>query len=66
MIKTIILNILKNIRNTFLAVLPIKLFVSMINLASHLFFIEEKMQSINVLKHFLRNKLFQENNKKPF
>ena len=66
MIKTIILNILKNIRNTFLAVLPIKLFVSMTNLASHLFFIEEKIQSINVLKHFLRNKLFQENNKKPF
>ena len=66
MIKTIILHVLKNIRNTFLAVLPIKLFVSMTNLANHLLFIEEKMQSINVLKHFLRNKLFQENNKKPF
>ena len=66
MIKTIILHVLKNIGNTFLAVLPIKLLVSMINLASHLFFIEEKIQSINVLKHFLRNKLFQENNKKPF
>ena len=52
MIEIKILHILKNIKNTFLAVLLIKLFVLMINLVNHLFFTEEKMQSINLLKQF--------------
>ena len=37
-----ILRTLKNIRNTFLAVLPTKLFVLMINLVNQLFFTGEK------------------------
>ena len=50
--KKIILHALKNIRKTFLAVLPIKLSVLMINLVKQLFFIEEKMQSRDLLKQF--------------
>ena len=36
--------------NIFLAVLPITLFVLMINLVKQLFFAEEKIHSINLLK----------------
>ena len=52
MIEIKILHTLKNIKNTFLAVLLIKLFMLMINLVDHLFFTEEKMQSIDLLKQF--------------
>ena len=52
-IKT--LHILKNIKIIFFAVLLTKLFVLMIDLASQLFFTEEKMQSINLLKQFLKS-----------
>ena len=50
--KKIILHALKNIRKTFLAVLLIKLSILMINLVKQLFFIEEKMQSRDLLKQF--------------
>ena len=45
----------ENIKTIFLLVLHIKLFVLMINLASQLLFKEEKMQSINLLKQFLKS-----------
>ena len=45
----------KNIKIVFLAVLLTKFYVLMINLAYQLFFTKEKMQSINLLKHFLKN-----------
>ena len=54
-IEMMILNILKNIKHTFLAVLLINLFVLIINLASQFFFIEEKMRLINSLKQFLKS-----------
>ena len=63
----------KNVKITFLVVLPIKLFVFMIDLLSHLLFIEVKMQLMNLLKQFLRkiniaekimNKYFNKNLKK--
>ena len=49
---------LKNIRNTFLTVLPIKLFALMINLVKQLFFTDEEMQfikAINSLNQFLKS-----------
>ena len=45
----------KNIKITFLVVLLIKLFVLMIDLLSKLFFIEVKMQLMNLLKQFFRS-----------
>ena len=48
----IILHTLKKIKNMFHAVLPIKLFVLMI---SQMFFIEEKMWFIDLLKQFLKS-----------
>ena len=39
----------------FHAVLPIKLFVLMITLVSQMFFIEEKMWFIDLLKQFLKS-----------
>ena len=44
----------KNIKITFLVVLLIKLFVLMIGLLSQLFFIEMKMQVLNLLNQFLK------------
>ena len=44
----------KKIKNIFLAVLPIKLFVLMINLVKQVFSTEEKMQLIHLLKQFLK------------
>ena len=49
---------LKSIRNTFLPVLPIKLFALMINLVKQLFFTDEEMQfikAINSLNQFLKS-----------
>ena len=54
MIQKIILHTLEKISHTFFAVLLTKLFVLMINLAQQLFFTEKKMQSINLLKQFLK------------
>ena len=51
----IILHTLKKIKNMFHAVLPIKLFVLMITLVSQMFFIEEKMWLIDLLKQFLKS-----------
>ena len=50
-------DIKNNTLNTekFLAVLLIKLFVLMINLINQLFFTGEKMQSIDLLKQFLKS-----------
>ena len=45
----------KNIKNIFLVVLLIKLFVLTINLANQLFFIEVKMLLMNLLKQFSNN-----------
>ena len=46
----------KNIKIFFLAVLLTELFVLMIDLANQLLFTEEKMQSIDLLKQFLKKK----------
>ena len=57
-IGVIMLHTLKNIRNTFLNVLLIKLFVLIINLVNQLFFTDEEMQfikAINSLKQFLKS-----------
>ena len=54
-IEVMILDILKNIKHTFLAVLLINLFALIINLASQFFFIEEKMRLINPLKQCLKS-----------
>ena len=54
-IEKIIVYILKNINIIFLVVLLKKLFVLVINLVNHLFFTEEKIQSINLLKQFLKS-----------
>ena len=54
MIEVIILYILRNIINTFLAVSLTKLYVSMIDLVNQWFFREEKMQSINLLKQLFK------------
>ena len=51
----IMLNLLKNIKIIFLAALLTKLFVLMINLVNQLFFTEEKMQSIKLLKELLKS-----------
>ena len=51
----IMLNLLKNIKIIFLAALLTKLFVLMINLVNQLFFTEEKMQSIKLLKDLLKS-----------
>ena len=48
-------HILKNIKVIFLAVLLKKLYVLMTNLSNLLSFTEEKMQSIILLKQFLKN-----------
>ena len=55
MTETKILHILKNIKIIFLAVLLTKLYLLIINLANQSFFTEGKMQSITLLKHFLKN-----------
>ena len=53
--NVMILHTPKNIRNIFVAVLLMKLFVLMINLASQLFFTGEKMCFIKLLKQFLKS-----------
>ena len=50
MIKRIVLHVLKNINDIFLAALIIELFVLMIDLASQFFFTDEIMQLTNSLK----------------
>ena len=55
MIEIIILHALTNIKKAFLEVLPTKLYVLMINLVNQLSFTGEKIQSINLLKQFLRS-----------
>ena len=55
--KVMILYIPKNIRSMYVAVLLIKLFMLMINLASQLFFTGEKMCFIKLLKQFLKSKI---------
>ena len=45
----------KNIKITFLVVLPIKLLALVIDLLSELLFIEVKIQLINLLKQFLKS-----------
>ena len=44
----------KNTRNIFISVLRTKLYVLVIDLSSQLFFTEEIMQSVNLLKQFLK------------
>ena len=60
----IILDIIKNIKIIFLAALLTKLFVLMINLVNQLFFTEEKMQSINLLKQFLKSMIIAKRKKR--
>ena len=66
MIEVIILYILRNIINTFLAVSLTKLYVSMIDLVNQWFFREEKMQSINLLKQFLKKMNITKKKRQPF
>ena len=47
----------KNIKSTFLKVLLTKLFVLIIDLVSQLLFLEVKIQLMNLLKQFLRNRI---------
>ena len=58
--KKVVLNVMKvlaqkNIKITFLVVLPIKLFVLMMDLLSQLLFTEVKMLLINLLKQLLKS-----------
>ena len=55
MIKIIVLHILKKVKIIFLAVLLIKLCVLMIDLTSHSFFTEEKVEFIDLLKKFFKS-----------
>ena len=55
MIETKTFYILKNIKIIFFVVLLISWYVLMIILANQLLFTEEKMQSINLLRKFLKN-----------
>ena len=66
MIEVIILYILRNIINTFLAVSLTKLYVSVIDLVNQWFFREEKMQSINLLKQFLKKMNITKKKRQPF
>ena len=49
--EVIILHTLKKIKTMFLALLPVKFFVLMINLISHMFFTEDKMRFIDLLQN---------------
>ena len=51
---TMVFLIPKSIKNTLFAVFLTQLYVLMISLASQLFFTEKKMQSINLLKQFVK------------
>ena len=53
--KKIKLHTLKNVKHTLLAVLPTNSFALMMNLVNQLFFKGENTQSIDLLKHFLKN-----------
>ena len=53
--KKIKLHKLKNVKHTFLAVLPTNSFALMMNLVNQLFFKGENMQSIDLLNHLLKN-----------
>ena len=55
-VQCLMLHTLKNIKMMFLADLLIKLFVLVVNLVNQLFFREEKMQFIYLLKQFLKKK----------
>ena len=55
MIEKIMPHTLKNIKMIFLAVLLIKFCVLMTEVARTLFFTEEKMESSDLLKQFLKN-----------
>ena len=55
MMEIIILHTLKNIKKAFHRVLLTKLFVLVINLVNQLFFTDEKMQLIDLLKQFLKS-----------
>ena len=54
-IEVIMLHTMKNVYHTLLAVFLINLCVLIINLANQLFFTEEEMQFINLLKQLLKN-----------
>ena len=47
----------------FLAALLTKMFEMMINLVNQLFFTEEEIQSISLLKQFFKSMVFGKNNK---
>ena len=55
MLKAMKVLIQKNVKITFLVVLPKKLFLLMIGLLRELLFIEVEMQLMNLLKQFLRS-----------
>ena len=55
MMEIIILHALKNIKKVFHRVLLTKLFVLVITLVNQLFFTDEKMQLIDLLKQFLKS-----------
>ena len=46
--------VLKNMKNIYLAIL-LAMLIALVNLASQLFFTREKIQSISLLKQFLKS-----------
>ena len=58
--EVIILHTLKKIKTIFLGLLSIKFFVLMINLIKQMFFTEEKMRFIDLLKQFLQSMFIAE------
>ena len=65
-IEIITLHTLKNIKNTFLAVLLTKLFVLIINLVKQLFFTGEKMPILDLLKQFSKDMIIAKTITKKF
>ena len=54
MIEAVVLLVLKNMKNICLAIL-LAMLIALVNLASQLFFTREKIQSISLLKQFLKS-----------
>ena len=66
MIEAKTLHTWKNVKIIFLAVLLTKLYIWMINLAKQLFFTDEKIWPIDLLKEFLKSMIISKSDKKHF
>ena len=54
MIEAVVLLVLKNMKNIYIAIL-LAMLIALVNLASQLFFTREKIQLISLLKQFLKS-----------